>query len=199
MKHKKSKYGKTTIWDFENGIKVYSKEWSWCGWAYDVCDANGHLLGSIYPRTREESAECEKRLDKGSEPITDKWDDGFGNICTSDGWGRAADVEKELSSPETTLRRKITYLLKQGHGTLEINQMCWLERSKRNKYGREVDELYAVFHSDINTFHKLYSVKGREVAEIFEEINEYTHDFCEKLAEQACKELKEKFERKELN
>ena len=88
MKYTKEEYRDgTAMWKFENGITVYSKEWSYCDYAFDVYNADGKFLGGIYPDNDEDSEECIKELDDGSEPITDSWEDGCGNSCSLDGWG----------------------------------------------------------------------------------------------------------------
>lgn len=88
MKYTKEEYRDgTAMWKFENGITVYSKEWSYCDYAFDVYNADGKFLGGIYPDTDEDSESCVKDLDDGSEPITDGWEDGCGNSCSIDGWG----------------------------------------------------------------------------------------------------------------
>lgn len=50
---------------------------------------NGEVkLGSIVPPGIDEMNDIVNDLDNGGCPITDKWEDGMGNICQLDGWGQ---------------------------------------------------------------------------------------------------------------
>lgn len=39
----------------------------------------GELLGSVYPADSVEMQACIDKLDAGLDPVTDNWEDGFGN------------------------------------------------------------------------------------------------------------------------
>jgi len=50
---------------------------------------NGEYLGNITPGDIENYKECMTKLDAGDCPICDQWDDGLGNTCSLNGWGKA--------------------------------------------------------------------------------------------------------------
>lgn len=74
-------------WEFENGIEVYEKDYNYDLHCLKVYNLNEYL-GTIYPNTIEDMELCFKELDAWNDPITSGWEDGCGNFCTLDGWGK---------------------------------------------------------------------------------------------------------------
>lgn len=74
-------------WTFENGITVEETTYDYDLHAFEVYN-DGELLGTVYPGDLEDMERCIAELDNGNDPITDKWEDGLGNTCTLEGWGK---------------------------------------------------------------------------------------------------------------
>ncbi|RUT38707.1 hypothetical protein EJP82_26710 [Paenibacillus anaericanus] len=55
--------------------------------AFEVYNHAGAKLGTINPATVEEMNFLIADLDKGSCPVSEKWEDGNGNTCNANGWG----------------------------------------------------------------------------------------------------------------
>lgn len=73
-------------WKFENGIEVYESEYDHNVHCFKVY--KGNYLGTVYPETVDDMNACIERLDAGFDPISDGWEDGMGNACTLNGWGK---------------------------------------------------------------------------------------------------------------
>lgn len=56
--------------------------------AFEVYNKDGELLGGIYPNDIDAMESIIADLDDGSCPIAEGWEDGNGNTCTLDGWGK---------------------------------------------------------------------------------------------------------------
>lgn len=88
----KEKDGDMREWKFINGIKVCEDEHDYDLHKFRVYDLifmdNYRFLGYIYPDSIEDMEECIAKLDAGEDPITGSWEDGCGNGCSLDGWGR---------------------------------------------------------------------------------------------------------------
>lgn len=79
------------VWNFENGVKVHEMSFDYDLHCFDVFH-NELFLGTVYPEDLETMRAMVKCLDEGEDPVSGKWEDGCGNICTMEGWG------KDLSS-----------------------------------------------------------------------------------------------------
>lgn len=44
------------------------------------------LLGYVFPVDAEDSEICENLLDRGRDPVSCEWEDGYGHLCSKDGW-----------------------------------------------------------------------------------------------------------------
>lgn len=73
-------------WIFDNGIKVVEAEFDYDLHCLEVYNSNEYL-GTVYPDSIESMESCFRDLDAGKDPISGRWEDGRGNICTLDGWG----------------------------------------------------------------------------------------------------------------
>ena len=73
-------------WKFENGIEVYENDFDYDLHCLKVYSGEEYL-GTIFPASIEDMEDCFNELDKGNDPITCKWEDGCGNVCTLNGWG----------------------------------------------------------------------------------------------------------------
>lgn len=56
--------------------------------AFEVYSPNEKLLGIINPDSVEDMHRIIGDLNKGACPVTDRWEDGNGNTCTIEGWGK---------------------------------------------------------------------------------------------------------------
>lgn len=54
----------------------------------DVYNADGDYLGYIDNGYEEQMLDALNQLNNGGCPICDGWEDGAGNSCTEDGWGK---------------------------------------------------------------------------------------------------------------
>lgn len=73
-------------WIFENGIKVQEMAFDADLSCLKVFRGDNYL-GTIYPQNKDDMEHCMNDLDNGSNPVTDKWEDGRGNTCSLFGWG----------------------------------------------------------------------------------------------------------------
>lgn len=74
-------------WKFENGIEVYECKYDCDLHCFKVYNGSD-FLGTIYPSDIDDMSECIKELDKGHDPISYGWEDGLGNSCDINGWGK---------------------------------------------------------------------------------------------------------------
>lgn len=74
-------------WKFENGIEVYEDNYN--GSLHCLKVYNGDdFLGTVYPESEEDMYNCFNELDNGRDPISSGWEDGLGNSCGINGWGK---------------------------------------------------------------------------------------------------------------
>lgn len=73
-------------WKFENGIRVEEVDFDYDLHIFKVYSGDRYL-GNVWPSIIEDMNECIAQLNDGSDPVTDSWEDGYGNPCTLDGWG----------------------------------------------------------------------------------------------------------------
>ena len=73
-------------WKFENGIRVEEVDCNYDLHNFEVYSGDRYL-GDVCPNSIEDMNECIAQLNGGSDPVTDGWEDGFGNQCTLNGWG----------------------------------------------------------------------------------------------------------------
>lgn len=74
-------------WNFENGINVYEDSYNYGLHCFKVYNEENYL-GTVYPDSIEDMEYCINSLDNGQDPISDGWEDGCGNSCTLEGWGK---------------------------------------------------------------------------------------------------------------
>lgn len=77
-------------WIFFNGIKVIEEKYK-KGLSCFCVTMNNEYLGYIYPTSIEHMKDYVKKLEMGYDPVTDRWEDGLGNICNFGGWGKAVE------------------------------------------------------------------------------------------------------------
>lgn len=101
-------------WSFENA-KIIEAEHDHCLHKFNVYDADGWFLGSIYPDTIEQMEADMKALDSGSNPINDGWEDGNGHVCCADGWNEVVKYDVYHERMEVGYKK---FVGEYEHGTL---------------------------------------------------------------------------------
>ncbi|PKM61738.1 MAG: hypothetical protein CVU97_06860 [Firmicutes bacterium HGW-Firmicutes-21] len=55
---------------------------------FTVTNGDGDKMGTLFKQNINDIVTATKLLDDGGCPVCDGWDDGHGNICSPNGWGR---------------------------------------------------------------------------------------------------------------
>lgn len=83
-----------TNWIFKDGTEVHEIPFDndlhrLAVWV----NAGETFAGYITPSNIEDMEKCIANLDNGSHPIEDRWEDGNGNTCNSNGWGLKYSID----------------------------------------------------------------------------------------------------------
>lgn len=88
------------------------------------------------------------------------------------------------------MKKEIKALLEMEHGTLIINAITRLERSKGNIMGQDIDRLQVVFHSPTGTvYYHFEDIEERDIPGIVAHIQKANERFAAKWLDEENKKI----------